>query len=310
MTASKYIISIHLALFLVFLFLPDNVSARPEFARLTVQACGYCHVSPLGGGPLSPDGLAFKKNLDNMDDSINPSLRLSTGQKFLHILLWLIHIPFGVSWIVLFILAFLPSLKKSGFAVPPGSYISRMIASAAVTIVTGVGNVYMKHLGTPGLFGTRFGILLLVKITGVLALLVATFVLVWHTTVSLKKRYRKLASTLDTTGELEISTEDLRLFDGSEKRIGLVAVAGKLYSVTGRDLWRKGIHPGGHRAGTDLTRALAKAPHGKEVFERIFPAGNLLEKQIQTHTEPRWAVLMGTASAFVILLVVVLWRWL
>jgi predicted heme/steroid binding protein len=300
---------VFLSMFLMVLISPGDTLARSEFARLTGKACGYCHVSPLGGGSLNQEGIVFRKNLHEMDIPTDPALRLSTGQKLLHILLWLIHIPFGVGWLVLFIFAFLPSLKKGGLGFSPRLYISRIIIFAAATGVAGTFMVYIKSLGMPDLFSTRFGMLLLVKITAVLTFTIATAVLLWNTTILLSKRYRELASSLGSDKVLDLSPEDLRLFDGSDKRSAIVAVDGKLYNVTGMNLWRNGIHPGGHRAGIDLTMALARAPHGKDVFERMVPAGNLLDKPQRVLPGSRWAVFLGLASAAVILLVVVLWRW-
>jgi hypothetical protein len=37
-----------------------TASAKPEFAAQTGKACGYCHVSPGGGGKLKPAGAKFK----------------------------------------------------------------------------------------------------------------------------------------------------------------------------------------------------------------------------------------------------------
>jgi hypothetical protein len=36
--------------------------ATQQFATQTGQACGQCHVSPKGAGPLTPAGQAFKAN--------------------------------------------------------------------------------------------------------------------------------------------------------------------------------------------------------------------------------------------------------
>jgi hypothetical protein len=36
--------------------------ATPKFATDTGKACGECHVSPAGGGKLTPFGEAFKAN--------------------------------------------------------------------------------------------------------------------------------------------------------------------------------------------------------------------------------------------------------
>ncbi len=143
-----------------------------------------------------------------------------------------------------------------------------------------------------------------------LGLFTATVILIWHTTVLLAKRYRELSANLESGQEMELDPEDLALFDGSEKRKALVGVDGKLFDVTGRNLWRKGIHPGGHRAGTDLTNAFKEAPHGKEVFDRVTPVGRLLSKRSEgKRPSPRWAVLLGMAASSTIILVVVLWRW-
>jgi hypothetical protein len=37
-------------------------AATQQFATQTGEACGQCHVSPKGAGPLTPAGQAFKSN--------------------------------------------------------------------------------------------------------------------------------------------------------------------------------------------------------------------------------------------------------
>jgi predicted heme/steroid binding protein len=284
--------------------------ARPEFAQLTGQPCSYCHISPLGGGPRNENGIAFQEGLGKLDVELDPKLRLSSGQKLLHILLWLVHMPFGIGWVGMFFLAFLPAVRTHKLMIPSRQYIRQMIYGMVVIAVSGPTIAYFKAKMIPGLFGTRLGLLLLVKITAVLGLFAATIILIWHTTVLLAKRYRELSGNLESGQEMELDPEDLALFDGSEKRKALVGVDGKLFDVTGRNLWRKGIHPGGHHAGTDLTDAFAEAPHGKEVFERVRPVGRLLsERSAGKRPSPRWAVLLGLAASSIIVLVVVLWRW-
>ena len=284
--------------------------ARPEFAQLTGQPCSHCHISPLGGGPRNENGKAFEQELGEMNIELDPKLRLSSGQKLLHILLWLVHIPFGIGWVGMFFMAFLPALRTHKMMIPSRQYIRQMIYGMVIIGISGPTMVYFKMKMTPGLFSTRFGLLLMVKITAALVLFTATIILIWHTTVLLAKRYRKLSAALEAGQEMELDPEDLALFDGSEKRKALVGVDGKLFDVTGRNLWRKGIHPGGHRAGTDLTDAFAEAPHGKEVFERVTPVGTLRGKRLEgKRPSPGWAVMAGMAAASIIGLVVVLWRW-
>jgi hypothetical protein len=41
---------------------PRPVEALPQYAKDTGLPCGRCHVSPAGGGKLSPFGQKFKDN--------------------------------------------------------------------------------------------------------------------------------------------------------------------------------------------------------------------------------------------------------
>ena len=56
-----------------------------------------------------------------------------------------------------------------------------------------------------------------------------------------------------------------------------VAVNGKVYDVSGSDLWEGGDHMGAHEPGGDLTAEMADAPHGIEVFEEFPVVGELEE---------------------------------
>ena len=41
---------------------PGQANATPAYAQKTGKPCGFCHVSPGGGGPLKPAGKKFKAN--------------------------------------------------------------------------------------------------------------------------------------------------------------------------------------------------------------------------------------------------------
>jgi hypothetical protein len=43
-------------------FAPRQAQATPQYAQQTGKPCGYCHVSPSGGGPLKAAGKKFQKN--------------------------------------------------------------------------------------------------------------------------------------------------------------------------------------------------------------------------------------------------------
>ncbi|UCG39602.1 MAG: hypothetical protein JSV00_05110 [bacterium] len=286
------------------------VAARPEFAQLTGQPCSNCHISPQGGGALRPEGEQFRQNLKNLDIPLSPRYRVSTGRRLLHLAFYLLHIPFGVAWVGLFYLTFGPALRRKALVIPPKPYIRQMIYGAVVILLTGPSMVLYRMKTVPGMFGTRFGILLLAKAAAALVLLLATLTLIWRSTVVLTRRYRRLARSVEQGLETDLTRDDLLLFDGAEKRKALVAVEGKIYDVTGRNLWRRGIHPGGHRAGHDLSGAFSEAPHGREVFDRVLPVGRLAAEDVgEKGRSARWAVLAGMAGSVIILLVVALWRW-
>jgi predicted heme/steroid binding protein len=296
--------------FAITILLPGEATARPEFAKFTGNPCSACHISPQGGGPLKPEGEEFKRKLKDLDIPIDPNLRISTGQRLLHFVMYLLHIPFGVAWVGLFLYTFSPTLRKRTLVIPPRPYIRQIIYGAVVVLVTGPMMVTTRMEMVPGLFKTRFGLLLLIKIAAVLALLTATVALLWHTTVLMARRYKRLTRSLDAGSELELTPEDLLLFSGREKRKALVAVNGRIYDVTGRNLWRRGIHPGGHHAGQDLTKAFTGAPHGKEVFERVVPVGRIIAPDAKARRTPMsWATWLGVTASGIILMVVALWRW-
>lgn len=83
--------------------------------------------------------------------------------------------------------------------------------------------------------------------------------------------------------------EELTAFDGKDGRKAYVAVEGKVYDVTGVPAWTDGQHNGA-MAGTDLTEALAKAPHGVSKLEGLPVVGTLVPLEL---TLPELAMFDG-----------------
>ncbi|MDO8142298.1 MAG: cytochrome b5 domain-containing protein, partial [Candidatus Brocadiales bacterium] len=71
------------------------------------------------------------------------------------------------------------------------------------------------------------------------------------------------------------TTAELSKCDGKDGRPAYFAYNGKVYDITGSDLWADGTHYKMHFVGMDLTDALSEAPHGDEVFERFKVVGVL-----------------------------------
>jgi len=75
-----------------------------------------------------------------------------------------------------------------------------------------------------------------------------------------------------------LTIEELGNHNGQKDALSYVAVDGEIYDVSPSPLWHGGHHMG-HNAGGDLTEALSRAPHGREVFEKIKKIGVLLQTQ-------------------------------
>ncbi len=73
--------------------------------------------------------------------------------------------------------------------------------------------------------------------------------------------------------------EDLAAYDGRDGRPVYVAYDGIVYDVSTSFLWRGGDHQVLHRAGADLTSALADAPHGPALLSRCPVVGRLVEDE-------------------------------
>jgi len=72
-----------------------------------------------------------------------------------------------------------------------------------------------------------------------------------------------------------LSYKELNDFNGQNGKPVYIAYKGKIYDVTGSDLWKTGIHQNRHDAGDDLTDILPQAPHSVEVLEKFPVVGRL-----------------------------------
>ncbi|MDZ4160023.1 MAG: cytochrome b5 domain-containing protein, partial [Anaerolineaceae bacterium] len=73
--------------------------------------------------------------------------------------------------------------------------------------------------------------------------------------------------------------EELARYDGQDNRPAFIACYGMVYDVSPSFLWQNGKHQVVHFAGTDLTNALAQAPHGSELIDRFPCVGVLIEEE-------------------------------
>lgn len=61
---------------------------------------------------------------------------------------------------------------------------------------------------------------------------------------------------------------ELAKYDGQNGNPAYIAVNGVVYDVSNVPQWQGGMH-NGHKAGTDLTKAIASAPHGTRVLSGL-----------------------------------------
>jgi predicted heme/steroid binding protein len=75
---------------------------------------------------------------------------------------------------------------------------------------------------------------------------------------------------------LELTEQELARHNGIDGARAYIAYEGRIYDVTESWLWRRGRHGAAHHAGTDLTQAMAQAPHGADLLERCPQVGVLV----------------------------------
>lgn len=73
----------------------------------------------------------------------------------------------------------------------------------------------------------------------------------------------------------QFTLDEVRRCDGKDGRPALIAYKGQVYDVSSSFLWQGGRHQVLHSAGTDLTDAMADAPHGDDMMERVPVVGTL-----------------------------------
>ncbi|MGC1123193.1 MAG: cytochrome b5 domain-containing protein [Candidatus Methanofastidiosia archaeon] len=69
--------------------------------------------------------------------------------------------------------------------------------------------------------------------------------------------------------------EELATYNGKNGAPAYLAYKGKVYDVSDSFLWQNGNHQGFHTAGEDLTTSLERAPHSKDLLERVPVVGIL-----------------------------------
>ena len=280
-----------LALTALLIVLPAASLARPEFGADTGLSCGACHELGADAGPLTEFGTEFLSAGYALPSSVESP---SSVARWLHGLVWYVHLVGAVVWFgaIVYIHLFVkPRRLVKGL---PRGEVRLGWASIAVMGATGTLLSVWRIGSIRELWATTFGIVLLLKLAAFLVLVVVAALV----TAMLDRRMRAAAEEGCGPGEC-----------------GRVRFAfeGHLYDATASELWKDGVHMARHRAGADLTDAMADAPHGPEVLDRVERVGPVPPSSVPALPAParafvRLAYLNLGLVAFV-LLCVSYWSW-
>lgn len=275
----------------------EGVWATTEFTCQTGQSCSVCHEDPEGGSTLTPKGQGFLEAGYSWDEEAMPS----AWRHLVRLVVGFFHVVAAVMWFgaIFYVHLFIrPSSLTRGLP-----RRERVLGWVCIIVVAGTGTVLtlLRVHSLETFWTTTFGIVWLVKVGLFLVMLGIAAV----TTTIL---HRRMVKAYEEAGK-----DPLALADGKEGRPAHIVFQGQLYDVSRSTLWTKGVHMGRHSAGADLTGAMADAPHGDEVLDRVNKLGKAVGRQRQGL--PRASrifvilsyVVLGCMLA--ILLCVAYWSW-
>lgn len=297
--------------FVVFLF-PILGKATEEYAEKTGKNCAHCHVGSSGGGELTKAGEDYLEQLLSEEETGQSEAELivrSSTSKLIHLFLGYIHIIMGIFWFGTILYVHL--ILKPGYAahgLPKGEVRLGLVSM----VIMGITGTFLTINRVPSLsffYETRFGVLLLIKITLFLMMVLTALFVVIILGPKLKKADQRTPQK--QSGKFTIS--DLKYFNGAEGRSSYVCYKDKIYDMSGSEFWTNGIHFGRHRAGEDLSDMLKQAPHDEEKFQGMPLVGKL--DQSKMNKKPLqvrifyFLAFFNLGMVLLITLILALWRW-
>ncbi len=290
LSAVKRLLTILFAILLIF----SLTHASPEFSGQTGQPCSACHKDPDGGGALTLRGERYKADGFFWGEVERPLWRA----RLLKTILGFLHLIFGVVWfgsIVYVHLIIKPASLIGGM--PKSEKLMGRICIVMVGL-TGIGLTLLKVQTPRELWTTSFGVIWIVKVSIYVLMVVIAAV----ATTAIDRRLRRAGRT-DAAAKA----------DGKDGRPAHIVYEGRRYDVSDSKMWKGGVHMARHFADTDLTEAMAKAPHGAEVLERVKDLGEADRRQ-SVEADRVLKLFIGLAyfvlfCVFIVLLCVAWWKW-
>ena len=157
-----YIVQI-LTIILLSVLLTAPGNSTEEYADATAKECNICHIDPLGGGGLTEIGrgyfLSVSPATEQNNNARGPSARI------VRVIFGYIHIVTAFLWFgtILYVhLVLKPAYASSGL---PRGEVKVGLGSMVIMAITGAVLTYYKVPSLNLLVSSKFGLLLLAKIT-------------------------------------------------------------------------------------------------------------------------------------------------
>jgi predicted heme/steroid binding protein/uncharacterized membrane protein len=285
--------------------------ATEEYARQTGQACAACHRDPAGGGELTAAGRTFQEERATRPASGPQPL----GLRAFRVAVGYLHLITAILWFGTILYVHL--ILKPAYAVRglPPTEVRLGRISMLIMAATGLTLAHFRIASLDMLLHSRFGLLLMIKVSLFLVMVVSAMAVVHLIGPKLRERARLPAGDAKSeAGRGDLTREELTQFDGRMGRPAYIGYAGRIYDVTRGEVWKGGVHFGRHPAGQDLTEALSRAPHTAERVLAMPLVGTLVAAMTERRRplpERMFYVLayvnLGLACAIIV--VVALWRW-
>ena len=301
---SKMNLSPFLLALAVIVLSPRPARSTEEYSTCTGRPCAHCHLSPAGGGELTARGAAFEQAVAADSGAAPPAALRRYGRAAI----LFAHIVTAFFWFgtILYVhLVLKPAYAAHGL---PRAELRLGWAGIASMAVTGTVLTLLRVDSWQTLFGTRFGVLLCVKIA-LFLFMALTALLV---TVVIGPRLGKPRARKPHPGRGEFTREDLGLFDGREGRRTFVGYGGKVYDLSASRMWEGGTHVRRHAAGNDQTPAISQAPHDEEKLA-AFPVVGTIVPSAGARRPPHergffFMAYLNLGVVLAILLVITLWH--
>ena len=305
----KYLCS---CLFLVILYCqPLACNATEIYATQTGRSCSSCHLDPGGGGELTPAGKEFAASLASHAQSPMPSQSAVLFNKILRFVAGYLHLITAILWFgtILYVhLVLKPAYASGGL---PRGEVRVGVLSMVVMGVTGAVLTHYRVSSLDMLLHTKFGILLIAKVSLYLVMVISALYVV--TVIGPKLKAKKRGEAGPHAAGSDLTRDQLASCDGKEGRPAYFGFEGRLYDASASKLWKQGVHMGRHNAGMDLTEALKLAPHGSEKVAAMPGVGALVAdaaRRAPLHERVfLFMAYMNLSIVFLIVLIIALWRW-